>query len=441
MNGKSGSVLVSRQTTGHGFLRRDVEFPYTFVYDDRTRYFLFGNTYYALLDSVMNGGGWKDAVDKTRALGMNKIRFTVYRGGLGASEGKADPGALEKPDLEAMNALDNLVRYLGSQEIIADLLMVRRAHVNAMTLEQGKNWMRYLVARYGAFPNVIWCLTNEWEYSDKGKDFWSALGRFVHEEDPMMWRGKYQRGLSVHQQTRYDWQMPGEKWFSHAIIQLGVRNRGKAHRGGDEWKRASNDWRNSFHHGDDWGHFGIAHSWGRNYPVVNDEYGYIGEPRDETEPKTPSGESVRYSREKHRRTIWGIYMAGGFGSAGDKNQYPEGRPYITPSFWRDTSEWDDVSHLIRFFTGKGLEWWKLMPSQNLVSGGDRVYVLAEEGRQYVVYAAAGGTVSIRLASGDYEARRFDPRTGAEAALGTMTGSARIQLPDNQDWVVVLNRRR
>jgi Domain of unknown function (DUF5060) len=36
-----------------------------------------------------------------------------------------------------------------------------------------------------------------------------------------------------------------------------------------------------FRHGDEWGNHSIVRNWTGKYPVVNDEYGYIGEPQDQ----------------------------------------------------------------------------------------------------------------------------------------------------------------
>ncbi len=65
--------------------------------------------------------------------------------------------------------------------------------------------MRYVLARYGAYPNVIWCLVNEWNYSVLPQDYWNQMGRFVQAEDPWSQDVGRPRALSIHQQTRPDW--------------------------------------------------------------------------------------------------------------------------------------------------------------------------------------------------------------------------------------------
>jgi hypothetical protein len=141
--------------------------------------------------------------------------------------------------------------------------------------------------------------------------------------------------------------------------------------------------------------------------------------------------------------MWGIYTGGGSGSAGDKANYPGiGQPYKTAN-WHDEPEFGDIERLIDFFTTKGVEYWRMGPHNDLVRSGTRAYVLAEPARQYVVYAAAGGSFSVELTGGPYEARRFDPRTGEDVVIEkrAAAGVRSFSMPDDQDWVVYFRRLR
>jgi hypothetical protein len=64
-------------------------------------------------------------------------------------------------------------------------------------------------------------------------------------------------------------------------------------------------------------------------------------------------------------------------------------------------------------------------------------VLAETGRQYVVYAAVGGDVSINLPAGSYHAWRYDPVKGLETNLGPISGGGvrSFSLPADHDYVI------
>jgi hypothetical protein len=454
LSGQKGSLrCVAPAKGGKGFLRRDAEHPYHFIFDSGTRFFMFGQTYYALMRNALAGGGWREAVENSRRVGMNKVRMQVFTPG---QQSKTQPHPPASPflrsgdgydrdrlDLAFWRKLDEVVRFMAEKDMLADLILFWSNPVSYGADEENHRFASYVVARYAAFPNVMWCVANEWNYTKKPRELFNKLGELIEAEDAWSTdvrpgRAAYVRARSVHQQTRHDFQFFDQSWVSHAIVQLGVRNRGKTFRDGNEWEanNAAEEGR-TFRHGDEWGNYSIIFNYGRRMPVVNDEYGYIGEAEDESVPKGADGKRPRYTRAKHRQTVWGIYVGGGYAAAGDKYDYADGRPYFS-SNWHDTEEYGDVSRLIEFFTTKGVEYWRMAPRNELVKSGQRMYALAEPGRQYVIYAAAGGGFSVELMKGSYDARRYDPRTGEDVALKQSQGGIEsFTLPDEQDWVIYL----
>jgi len=185
--------------------------------------------------------------------------------------------------------------------------------------------------------------------------------------------------------------------------------------------------------GDEWGHAGVIFNMEHNMPVVNDEFGYIGEPVDKSERAEGA-----ITREKHRQIVWGIHIAGGYSAAGDKTQYDDGRPYMCAN-WHDTDEYGDIKRLIDFFTHGRICYWQMSIDQDVLFLGDRIYVLSDHTQQYVVYAAVGGEFTLTLPEGHYWAERYDLRTGEYVVLGQMDHHVEIVLPDSQDWVVLLER--
>lgn len=448
LNAKSGSFACTAPAkNARGFLRRDRANPYHFVFDDGARYFMFGTTYYGVMPNALAGDKWKEAVVNSRAYGMNKVRMSAYpnrRSELDsttrASSEIADDG-YERPVIKHWQKLDDVVRFMAERDVLADLILFSRGGTNTGSEEQHQRYLRYVVARYAAYPNVMWCLINEWNYANKPIAYWNMLGELTRKEDPYHNEDGLIRATSIHQQTRHDFQFFDRDWMSHAIVQLGVRNQGATFRDGNEWD-ANNSVAEgrTLQNGDEWGNLSIVFNWGHNMPVVNDEYGYIGEPEDRSVPKDADGKFIRFTREKHRHTMWGIYAAAGYAAAGDKNRYEDGRPYMNVT-WHDTPEYTDIKHLIDFYTTKGIEYWKLAPNNATVKEGKRVYVANEPGRQYVVYAAQGGRFTLGLPDGDYLARRFDPRTGADVPLEAVKGGTHtFTMPDAQDWVVYLMGR-
>ena len=65
------------------------------------------------------------------------------------------------------------------------------------------------------------------------------------------------------------------------------------------------------------------------------------------------------------------------------------------------SLYQDVKHLVDFFTNPGIAYWKMHRANHLIKGGERVYALAEPGKQYIFYAAIGGQFVAELPKGKY----------------------------------------
>jgi len=445
LSGKSGSFDVKpAPLTSRGFLRRDEANPSAFVFDNGERYFLFGTTLYGIVGSALDGGTWRQAIEGSARYGINKVRFYVNRwtkmipGGQ-PTEMTAHVEIGDGVFLPGFAKSDEIVRLAARNGMVADLIVFFRDRTVKIGEEETKRYLRYVIARYGAFPNVIWCVQNEWEYSRLPITFWSGLGRITAAEDP--WArieraGRtYRRALSIHQQTRNDWQFNGEDWFTHAILQVGVRNNGPGAGGGDEWKRGDRDMTHVMRHGDDWGNYGILFNRGHGYPVVNDEYGYMGEPVDVSAQSDEKSPPAAFTREKHRRTMWGIYIAGGYGSTGDKYNYADGKPY-TSGNWHEPAEFGDVARLVKFFTRPGVEYWRMVPANNIANGA-RNYVLADPGRRYFVYSANGGNVTLKLPPGQYAVTRYDPREGSSQPLPAhgVAANATFALPEASDWVL------
>jgi hypothetical protein len=447
---KSGKLIVEGTLPGsHGFVRRDARHPYHFVYDDGTRYYMCGTTYYNILLNALAGDHWKSAIDSVMPFGINKFRahaiprkneVTPYPQAY-PFEGKGDSLDHTRLNPEHWKKLDDVVAYANERGMVADLMpfgFERESYSGDSLLDQ--RYLRYIIARYAAYPNLIWCIVNEWNYRRRrlglSKPYFNMMGETIREEDPWMKNGEYLRPLSIHQQTRIDFQFFNYDWPVHAIIQLGVRSgQGVVP---DEWDIPAAT-QPLYRHGDEWGNAGIVFNLGHDMPVVNDEYGYMGEPRDRAASDSHNrDEWPAFTRERHRNVIWGIALGGGYGSAGDKYTYDDGRPYFSANWHSDPKEYSDIKHLVDFFITGGLEYWKMSSHNELITAGERVYAFAEPGRSYVFYAAVGGSFSADIVPGDYNLVIYDPRTGESDNQGTITGGrVDIATPDDRDWIIYL----
>jgi len=441
LNNQSGEFACVRSPEGnHGFLRIDAHHPYSFVWDDGTRYFMWCQTFYDVMQPAMVNDNWKASIEKSVAYGMNKVRMHVhaqnfYEPGVEFTKyPDVQPymGDSKNPNRDQLNnaywkKLDEMVQFMADRGIVTDLIVTNPYWDNRQfgTAVQNDRLVRYVAARYAAYANVIWCLANEWDLSAGGNHYkgtyrqtkadFDRMGKVLRNADAWMSESDFLRPLSIHNTTK-DFEFFGSGWPTNIIIQYG-------------------GWNPDYDNGDEWGNGGIVHNLGHNMPVVNDEYGYFGQIN--PKPKV----RINMTREKLRGAIWGIATAGGYGSAGDFRITANGmgNVEITGDWLDATEEYGDLKRMIGFFTTKGFEYWKMSSQNGLVAAGTRIYILAETGREYIIYVALGGEFSVGLAPGSYKARLFDPTDGTDTSLGTVgSGIVKFAVPTSHDYVVYLS---
>lgn len=467
--------------SGRGFLRRHGVNQARYVFDDGTRAFLWGQTYYQMVTNVRHWRAqpvppvrppWQVALDNSKAQGMSKVRMLVYPfAGPPLPPPYADSQPFTDirhahPNVEHWRSLDQAVGYMnrGDVGMVADLILFNdEARTFAKKpnppgppvpdFTQDQRYVRYVLARYAAFPNVIWCLTNEWQLSKPPdqyaqKAYWNDKGAILRSEDPWAVQDGSAppnlRALSIHARNDHLFQFFDASWPTYATIQDGIRN-GRACPG-----QVPED-PPHFDEPDKWGNYGICNNLGRGMPVANDEYGYIGDVKPYPCPE------MMFPRHGHRRVAWGIAAAGGYGSAGDARRYAafngqQAQPFFSGD-WQPAAEYDDIRRLTTFMTTRVFNWWRLSRDAAVVPGAtsclpppSRVYALSLPGVRYVVYAATGGTVTLNLpppAPGfaSYRVSRIDPRfdlPGAETSMGTVGGGTQtFTLPTTGDWILFL----
>ena len=76
--GQAGTLVVSSENAGRGFLRRDSEHKKSFVFDNGERYLMVGQTYYELLRKAYSDENWKISITKSKQYGFNKIRILLW---------------------------------------------------------------------------------------------------------------------------------------------------------------------------------------------------------------------------------------------------------------------------------------------------------------------------------------------------------------------------
>jgi len=224
LDGRAGRFIV-RPATGnnHGPVRVTPD-GYHFAYVDGTPFRQIGTTAYA----------WAQQSDAQCALTLqtlktapfNKIRMCVY------ANVKAEPiepfvytGAGPKDwDPARFNPaffrrFEDRVAKLQALGIEADIILHHpydKTHGYAeMARADDELYLRYMIARLGAYRNVWWSMANEFDLvKAKSPADWDHIGQFVADNDP------HQRLRSIHNcKAFFDNRRP---WVTHSSIQNGM---------------------------------------------------------------------------------------------------------------------------------------------------------------------------------------------------------------------------
>jgi hypothetical protein len=440
----SGS-FGARKGKRRGLLRVDREHPWHFVWEGTgEHYFWNGTTTYFLM-------GWDDEtirkiIDRLHRLKVNRLRV-VLNGRV--ENGRAwhenvfptdkftfllNPWAAARPDSVADPGFDvtrfhvahwqkyeRLLRYARERDVVISVIFYvdgARPGVDPFGKERRggedeRRYYAYAAARLSAFSNVVWDITNEYHLF-RDEDWVNRMGAFLKEKDP------YDHLMSVHGHERFPFRTV--PWADFAMYQAWDESGGHAF-----MLRNRREQRET----------------GRPLPQVNEEYGY-----EDHYPHwggDPTGPPMR-SADNRRRLAWGMTMAGGYQTTGERAARGTGWGPDTGGGWINGRGDDTMvmlpgyKRLVDFFSR--LPWWTLEPRDDLVTND--AWCLAEPGRRYILYLPKGGSTTLTLAPGRYKAQRYNPRTGRYASLpdadgGTGEGWTSPPTPDTEDWALLLEK--
>ncbi|MFH5182640.1 DUF5605 domain-containing protein [Paenibacillus sp. TAB 01] len=231
-DGAEGSFTCTTPKEGnHGPVR--VRSAVHFAYEDGTPYRPFGTTCYVWThqaDTIQ-----EETLESLRQGPFNKIRMCVFpkRYSFNMNEPDCFPFAGSRDegfDWTRFNPvyferLEKRIVQLQQLGIEADLILFHpydQGHwgFDRMDAETDARYLRYVIARLGAYRNVWWSLANEFDFMQtKTMDDWDRFFRIVQENDP------YQHLRSIHNGTKmydpanlvlYDHNKP---WVTHVSMQ------------------------------------------------------------------------------------------------------------------------------------------------------------------------------------------------------------------------------
>jgi len=379
----------------HGGLLVDLDHPYHFVFEDGTRYFLMGyecDWLWALDMGDLSLPTLNPFLDKIAAHGFNHILLNVYAHDCPWREGRtgnddygppamhAWEGSNEEPvhnrfNLAYWQHYDRVIDALYRRGIIAHLMIkVYNKMVNwpEKASREDDLYFRWVIARYAAYPNVVWDLTKE-GWRDKDLEYKLSRIRLIRRLDP------YRRLVTVHdddagyESGEYDQLLDFRADQQHSDWHETILSQRRRHR----WPAANVEF--GYEHGlrgvDDW-----------TYRVVQPP-------------------------EEVCRRAWEICTAGGYAAY-----------YYTYTAW-DVVRPDDTplgytyfKHLREYF--ERIEYWLMEPHDELVS---EVYCLADPGKEYVVFLNKPTRITLKIegASGPLEAEWYLPFTGERVPAGEL----------------------
>jgi len=230
LQGKIGTFdCVQPTAANHGPVA--VKNTFHFAYADGSPYFQIGTTCY----------GWTHEADEMEHLTLqtlaaspfNKLRMCVFplrypsKRQLYPFERSGNAWDFTRFNPEFFQHLEKRVGDLRDLNIEADLILFhpyeRATGFNSMTPAGDERYVRYLIARLGAYRNVWWSLANEYDLlKNKTTPDWDYLFKTIVAADP------YAHLRSIHfSQTMYNYTQP---WVTHASIQNGsaVQDFGRA---------------------------------------------------------------------------------------------------------------------------------------------------------------------------------------------------------------------
>ena len=466
---RSTSTGTFRVTRGarRGPIRVDAQNRWHFVWEGTGEHYFFnGTTAYWLL-------GWKDeqvirnTIDRLHRLKINRMRVTIagrtsifygepvmagpawtpfitawpvsstarflhllgrfgQRFGRGFGRGLFDalaelgsPQDIYHPgfdyhrfDVAYWQKFERALRFARDRDLIFSVVLDMndgRAHPAPGSADEHR-FIRYAVARFGAFSNITWDLGDDLDqYRD---DRWTHdTGTLIKQWDPYKHLATSHPVDNVHQDRT-------SAWFDFTSFQ--------------EWSREQHAYMLAQRK--------QQQALGRIIPQTNEEYGY--EDHYPMWAKGPGSESA----DVLRRTAWDIVMAGAYQTAGETcrrgtNVWPDtGGGWMNGRGDDTMTMFQGYAHMVDFFTS--FDWWKTEPHDELVNTGN--YCLARPGEIYAVYLPRAGAVTVRLDPGVYEAVWWNAVTGEKKTLPTVNATAASwtspAAPGNNDFALLLRKK-
>jgi len=427
LNGqKEGYSIVCVSSSRKGFWKVDKDAAQGRWYkrSDGSHPYIIGNTMYSFLseynDKGPTGGNIADDISRNSRY-FKKVRFSIT--------GDRYPHPEEKPFLDNSgkptdngnfshrpnpawfyNRVDLAIREAYKNDLIADLIINgpdTKDSRSVLTASENAGdctpILKYIAARYGSYPNVWICLSNEFDIKNpryQPKDivrFGTTMRKYLPYPTPM----------SVHSRPRdWDKELNARPWHDHVIIQKKLKK-----------LPIAADWVSRNHH------------IGGNVPVIDDELAYEGKGDGWSEPDVI---------ESHL----GAFLGGGYGTTGHKPASKRGH-YFHGNFKALEHKSADNLLWLRKVIDENITFWKMAPvrgsdtddtSLGIFQNIDREFRVMEwPGHEYVLGTnKAHKGILAKLPEGKWQVIRYDiiAKNQEQLSLGA-SGTFTFDAPDSR----------
>ncbi len=226
LDGKRGELKVTKPSASNrGPVR--VDSTHHFAYADGSPYYPIGTTIYAMVHQPE--ALQQQTLQTLAAAPFNKLRFCVFpkwytfnrTEPLLAPFEKRPDGRFDvfKPNPGFYALLERRIEELQKLNIEVDLILFHpydEGHwgFDRMGRDADQQYLRYVLARLGAYRNVWWSMANEWDLDKRKTVFdWNQLFDIIEKEDP------YGKLCSIHQAgTHFD---HSRRPITHVSVQNG----------------------------------------------------------------------------------------------------------------------------------------------------------------------------------------------------------------------------
>lgn len=377
--------FVAGKGSRRGLIRVDKNHPWHFLWEGTGEHFFWnGTTTYWLL-------GWDDEtirsnIDRLSRLQVNRLRVAIngrVENGQAWYENvfptdrfsfRMNPWVAQRPDsvedpgfdvtrfnLSHWQKIERMLRHAREKDMTISIIFYvdgARPGVDPfgkarMGGQDEQRYYRYAAARLAAFSNVMWDVTNEYHLF-RNEEWTDKMGAFLKQCDP------YDHVTSVHGHGQFPFRT--SEWADFAMYQ--------------SWDEAGG-YRFMLNNRIE------QQKAGRPMPQINEEYGY-----EDHYPQWGGGRKApARSADNRRRLAWGMYMAGGYQTTGERADTGTGWGPDTGGGWingrgdASMTMLKGYGHIVDFFTA--VPWWRLEPDNGFFDAQNKTVVATE--LTHVVY--------------------------------------------------------